>query len=634
MGYLVYWYGSTDRQSCCSFILSPAELMDYSDGVQAGYHQLSTALEKKMVALNACTTSTTRTIVKLTRQERAAVCTIRQMNKDLKKEPHDRWRTMRIGGDDVSDTTAEGAIDTNTKGQSTICAGIMSERDELGRQHLSVERTSNGDTGSARLSKFSRAPSERRGSDRRREDAPTVTPVGLRSTGVHKRKGAANESQSGRAEQQKTRRESSESTQSPQASSNASGASLDRDTVATQQLRINITSDSNTKGQSTIRAGIMSERDEVGRQHLSVERTSNGDTGSARLSKSSRAPSERRGCDRRREDASTVTPVGMWSTGAHKRKGAPKENQSGRAEQLKTRRVSSESTQSPQASSNASGASLDRDTVATQPLRINITSEALVQRQDESENGSDTFRGASEDTKEIMASDVEEGAASNEPAPAMADFPSSIAKLVSMVLRSDRHQDVEAALKKLRDEALASQSQKRLVMALGGIMAANEAMASFPGSATVQQLCCHLLLLLSQHDDHALKKAVADAGGIELTISAMKRHTQRAPVVSAACALLAELSLSAELREQIAHASDVFQSIVGVMEHHVQVQSLQVSFCKLLELLANFDSQAEEACLGAGGRGAILNAIEKHRVRGERSEVDKICGPILGSFLY
>jgi hypothetical protein len=152
-----------------------------------------------------------------------------------------------------------------------------------------------------------------------------------------------------------------------------------------------------------------------------------------------------------------------------------------------------------------------------------------------------------------------------------------------------------------------------------GIEAALAAILLNPDDPDVQQRGCTLLKALVDGSD-ANAVAVAQVGGVEVVVAAMRRHATSTHTQASGCGVLrrlAEAGGSATATEIVgAGGIDVVVAAMRGHQHHADgpaARDMQAEGCAVLRVLASSSSDTRDAIVRCGGREVVQHAIHRFR---------------------
>jgi hypothetical protein len=150
----------------------------------------------------------------------------------------------------------------------------------------------------------------------------------------------------------------------------------------------------------------------------------------------------------------------------------------------------------------------------------------------------------------------------------------------------------------------------RVVLAgTGALERVTRAMVLHRNSAAVQERACLAICNLAANTANRL--ALADAGALDLVISAMDSHDD-ALVLENACLAIRQLARSEQNKTVLGARCRAHERIVAAMRLHQTDASVQKAGCKALQALASNSAENQRILVGAGAIERILCAMRLH----------------------
>ena len=203
-------------------------------------------------------------------------------------------------------------------------------------------------------------------------------------------------------------------------------------------------------------------------------------------------------------------------------------------------------------------------------------------------------------------------------------------------------QEAAAALKKKEEEAAAAKAKEQEAAAAATKKAQEEqeafrraigcernietlvqGMAKYPSDPAIQEGACDRLGDLANASDEN-KVKIANLGGIQAILKAMKDHAAEAKVQENACAALLNLGINVDNKVKIAALQGIQAILKGMKDHATQAKVQRQACAALGSLAINDDNAVTIANLG--GIQALLKAMKDHATEAKVQE--SACGAL------
>jgi hypothetical protein len=156
-------------------------------------------------------------------------------------------------------------------------------------------------------------------------------------------------------------------------------------------------------------------------------------------------------------------------------------------------------------------------------------------------------------------------------------------------------------------------------VAAGGIDVVLSAMRRHVDCTILQERGCGVLRSLAGTGSRAVKAAIGAAGGIDVVVGAMRRHSISASVLEHACGALCSLADLHAANVAAAVAAGAIGAVTAAMAAHDGCAALQLRCCDALRILAasenpdSSDALANKAAIAAaGGVALVVSAMRRH----------------------